>query len=453
MNTKLGRGRVRRLAMVICLLYCGEARSQTNVPIPTNPSTPAAPAADFKPEELAQMVAPIALYPDDLLSQVLMASTYPVEIVQADRWLKQHADLKGDALATALEQEQWDPSVKSLINFPQVLTMLSEKLDWTVKLGDAFIAQQEQVMSAIQELRSKALAADTLKATPQQTVIVQEQGPTQVIQIEPADPQVVYVPTYSPSAVYGAWPYPAYPPTYWYPPGYVATAGIAFGTGFACGAAWGYAWGHCNWGNNNIDIDCNRNFNLNSRINRGNYVSHYQRNNVGFQNGRGSWRHDAAHRGGVAYRNPAAARRYGGSSSLDAARARDSYRGRPSALPADRGFGGSGSNAPRGGAGSNSLRGGAGPSQMPSRAQNQPRSPGPSRSATPSRGYQSGRSSAFDGVSRGGATTRQYSSRGNSSRQYSQPGRSAGSSRSSGMRSGSRGGGARGGGGRGGGRR
>ncbi|HMF50189.1 MAG TPA: DUF3300 domain-containing protein, partial [Candidatus Saccharimonadales bacterium] len=171
----------------------------------------------FKQEELDQVLAPIALYPDALVSQILIASTYPLEIVQADRFAKQNASLKGDALTKALEAQTWDPSVKSLVNFPQIVTMMSEKLDWTQKLGDAFLGQQKEVMDTVQSLRAKAQAAGNLKTTKEQTVIVEQK----IIRIEPASPQVIYVPAYNPTVVYGAWPYPAYPP-YYYPPGYVA---------------------------------------------------------------------------------------------------------------------------------------------------------------------------------------------------------------------------------------
>ncbi|MGW8185792.1 MAG: DUF3300 domain-containing protein, partial [Desulfobacterales bacterium] len=147
----------------------------------------------FKPEELEQILAPIALYPDSLLAQVLMASTYPLEVVQADRWAKQSTNLKGDALTAALEKQTWDPSVKSLVNFPEVLTMMSEKLDWTQKLGDAFLAQQKEVMDTVQKLRQKAEEAGNLKTTDEQKVVVEQEK----IIIEPASPEVVYVPTYN----------------------------------------------------------------------------------------------------------------------------------------------------------------------------------------------------------------------------------------------------------------
>ena len=193
---------------------------------PLPPPVPAqSTAATFKPEEIEQLVAPIALYPDSLVSQILMASTYPLEVVEADRWAKQNKNQKGDAFAAALEKQSWDPSVKSLVNFPQVLSMMSEKLEITQKLGDVFLAQQKDVLDAVQRLRAKAQKEGNLKTTKEQKVIVEEPTPTQqttIIKIEPADPQVVYVPTYNPTVVYGAWPYPAYPPYPYYPPGYVA---------------------------------------------------------------------------------------------------------------------------------------------------------------------------------------------------------------------------------------
>jgi len=200
----------------------------------------------------------------------LMASTYPLEVVQAERFAKQNASLKGEPLTKALESQTWDPSVKSLVNFPQVLTMMNEKLDWTQKLGNAFLAQQKPVMDTIQSLRAKAQAAGNLKTTKEQTVIVEQK----IIKIEPASPQVIYVPAYNPTVVYGAWPYPAYPPYYYYPPGYVATAtAFSFMAGAAVGAAWGYAWGNNNWNSGNVDIDVNRNANINNNINRQNYSS------------------------------------------------------------------------------------------------------------------------------------------------------------------------------------
>src|SRR5215813_4912411 len=167
-------------------------------------------APTFKPEEIQQLVAPIALYPDSLLAQVLMASTYPLEVVEAARFQKANPSLKDKALDDALQKQTWDPSVKSLVSFPEVLTMMNEKLDWTRRLGDAFLAQQSDVMDAAQ-------AQGNLQSNEQQKVIVQQPpadapaGSPPVIVIQPANPQVVYVPTYNPTVVYGSWPYPSYP--------------------------------------------------------------------------------------------------------------------------------------------------------------------------------------------------------------------------------------------------
>ena len=167
----------------------------------------------YSQDELSQMVAPIALYPDSLLANVLVAATFPLEVVSADRWVKQNKNLKGGQLNAALDKMQWDLSVKALVPFPEVLAMMSEKLDWTQTLGNAFLAQQTDVMNSIQQLRSMAQAQGNLKTTSEQKVVVQESS----IVIEPANPTVIYVPSYNPAVVYGAWPYPAYPPYPYYP--------------------------------------------------------------------------------------------------------------------------------------------------------------------------------------------------------------------------------------------
>ena len=367
----------------------------------------------FSPEELEQVLAPIALYPDSLLTQVLMASTYPLEVVQADRWAKQNKDMKGDALAKALEAQSWDPSVKSLVNFPQVLTMMSEKLDWTQKLGDAFLAQQKDVLDTVQKLRAKAQAAGNLKTTKEQVVKVEQE----VIIIEPASPQVIYVPAYNPTVVYGTWAYPAYPPYPVYPPGYVA--GAAFVTGVALGAAWGYAWGHSDWHGGDVNVNVNRNANFNNNINRGKYATQYQGRG---QAGQGRWQHDASHRGGVAYRDQGTAQKYNRASTNQAVQSRENYRGRAEAGRQD---------IARGGA--DQFKG--------QRGGQQPRA---GTTGAGGRDYSGQKSNALSGMDRGGSATRDMSNRGSSSRQ----------SMSSGSRGGGGGGGSRGGGGgRGGGRR
>jgi hypothetical protein len=231
------------------------------------PPAPAAPL--YNAEQLDALLAQIALYPDELLTQVLMASTYPLEIVSASRWLAQGSNkaLSGDALVQALKAQNWDPSVKSLVPFPQVLEMLNSNLDWTQQLGYAFANQQNDVWNSVQRLRVQAQSAGTLQSTEQQTVAV-ESG---AIVIQPANPQVVYVPVYNPSVVYGSWPYPAYPPAYYPPPGYVGSAlvaGLAFAAGVATvGALWGWCgprWygGYGNWGGS-VNVNVNRYNNIN----------------------------------------------------------------------------------------------------------------------------------------------------------------------------------------------
>ncbi|MFZ0147789.1 MAG: DUF3300 domain-containing protein, partial [Xanthobacteraceae bacterium] len=248
-------GTIRVLLLALLFLAPIAAAAQT-------PETSAAQSQLLKPEELDQLVAPIALYPDTLLAEVLMASAYPIDIVQAERWLQSHKNLKGDQLKAAIAKEDWDDSIKSLVATPEVLAMMSEKLDWAEKLGDAVVAQQPDVMDAIQRLRAKAQANDKLTSTKQQTVTVNEVQGKRVIAIAPTDPETVYVPYYDPAVAYGAWPYPDYPPYYWPPPPYIGygllATGVAFGAGWALGNWWsgGYWGGNINWsgGGNNINI-------------------------------------------------------------------------------------------------------------------------------------------------------------------------------------------------------
>jgi len=365
----------------------------------------------FKAEELEQMLAPIALYPDSLLTQILMASTYPLEIVQAERWIKKNKDMKGDALAKALEAQPWDPSVKSLVNFPDILSVMSEKLDLTQKVGDAFLAQQKDVMATIQKLRAKAEASGNLKTTKEQVVKVEKE----VIIIESASPQVVYVPSYNPTVVYGAWPYPAYPPAYYYPPVYATP--YAFGAGVAIGAAWGYAWGHSDWHGGDVDIDYNRNTNINNNINRDKYKQQAQQRRQGGQAGQGNkWQHDASHRGGVSYRDQGTAQKYNRGTGGQAAKSREAYRGR-----AEQGR----QDLAKGGADQFKGRQGQGGDRSGSR--------------------QGG--SAFSGMDRGGSATRDFSNRGASSRQSMSSSGGRGGSSFGGGGGGGRGGGRGGGGG------
>lgn len=263
-------------------------------------------ASAFRPEEIDQMVAPIALYPDALLAQVLTASTYPLEIVQAARFVEQNKELKGEKLMEAAKDKDWEPSVKAMLSFPDVLLMMNEQLEWSEKLGNAFLGQQKDVMTSVQRLRQKALDAGNLKTTNEQKVIVKEDP--SVIIIESPSPQVVYVPAYNPTVVYGTWAYPAYPPVYAYPPNYVAgTALFSFGVGVIVGAAAsGYgSWG-CGWGHSEVDIDVNRqnNFTRNNYTNAEKYQMKQSARNQ-------TWKHNPEHRKGAQYSNQATARKYG----------------------------------------------------------------------------------------------------------------------------------------------
>jgi hypothetical protein len=381
----------------------------------------------FKQEELDQLLAPIALYPDSLLAQIFMASTYPLEVVQAGKWAKANQNLKGDALAAALEKEKWDPSVKSLVNFPQVLEMMNEKLDGTQKLGDAFLAQQKDVMNTVQKLRAKAEEQGNLKTTEEQKVVVEKE--TKTIIIESASPEVVYVPTYNPTVVYGPWWYPSYPPYYYYPPGYVAGAALfSFGVGIAIGAAWGYAWGGCNWRRGDVNIDINRNTNINNNIDR----SKHQNKVTTGQGGRGEWKHNPEHRKGVSYRDQGTAQKFDRGASRDA-KSRESFRGRAETGRQDIARGGADEFRGRseGGRQDSTARRDAGSSGRGG-AQQRKDSSGIDRAG----GKKGADKSAFGGYDRG-SKTRDSSNRGH---------KSMSSSRASGSRG--AGGGRRGGGGR-----
>jgi len=262
--------------------------------------------------ELEQLVAPVALYSDPLLANVLIASTYPLEVVQAERWYQKNKELKGDGLQEALEKQNWDDSIKDLVTVPDALEMMNNDLDWTQNLGDAVLAQQAGVMEAVQVLRARANENGMLESNPQQTVTVTQtvvqnddgsygegttssQGaqPTQeVIAIQPTDPERIYVPYYEPSVVYGTWPYPSYQPYYFPPPpGYALGSALATGLVWSAGFAVGNAiWGNgFNWGRNDINVNVNRNISGNT-INR---------NNINAQ----KWEHNSAHRRGVQYNN------------------------------------------------------------------------------------------------------------------------------------------------------
>jgi hypothetical protein len=289
---------IRLLALALLLAVPQLASAQT--PPPSQPAS--APSQQLLTAgQLDALVAPIALYPDALLSEILMASTYPLEVVEADRWANANKTLQGDALKAAIDQQNWDDSIKSLAATPDVLDMMSNKLDWTQQLGDAVLAQQPDVMDAIQRLRVKAQANNKLQSTSQQTVTTQSAGGQQYIYIAPTDPDEIYVPYYDPSVVYGDWPYPDYPPYYWPPPAYIGVGilatGLVFGTGYALGrwASGGNRWGGgFNWGGRNI--------NVNRSVSANNFSGN-------------TWAHNPAHRGNVGYNNPGVAAKFGGNNA------------------------------------------------------------------------------------------------------------------------------------------
>lgn len=270
--------------------------------------------APLSDQQLNSLVSPIALYPDSLISQILMASTYPLEVAEAASWQKQNSRLTGPALDSALQSQKWDPSVKSLVSFPQALQMMGSDLNWTQKLGDAVLAQQSDVMKAIQAMRAKAKQAGNLSSTPQQTVSTSGQN----IIIQPANPQVIYVPTYNPTVVYGPWPYPAYPPPPpYYPPGYTAGAEfLSFGIGMAVGAA---LFGGMHWGSGSITVNNNTFNNFNRNTANGNFKS------GSFSSG-DKWQFNPQHRGNVPYPNSNLQSKYGKLSNQGSAATRDQER-------------------------------------------------------------------------------------------------------------------------------
>jgi hypothetical protein len=289
---------------------------------PEQSDTPSEEAAPKIPnDQLDALVAPIALYPDPLLSQVLVASTYPLEIIQLQQWLAMHKDLKDKALVEAVKKEDWDASIQAMAALPDAVKQLAENIKWTTDLGNAFLEQQNDVMDAVQRMRAKAQGAGNLKSNEQMKVETKVVESKTVVVIEQASPQVVYVPSYNPTVVYG-------PPVYPYPPiaypstgAVVAGMAISFGVGVAMGAAWGGGWGyHSHWGGNN-DITINNNNNFVNNSNRVNNVSNRQNvNNRATQRASGSgntWQHNPQHRGGAPYSNRATATKYGGASRGD----------------------------------------------------------------------------------------------------------------------------------------
>ena len=276
----------------------------TGPPAAQPPGQANAPA--LAPQQLDNLVSPIALYPDPLLGQVLAASTYPVELVEAQQWLQANGSLQGQQLMDAARQQNWDASVQAMVAMPDVLTKLTQDIQWTTDLGNAFLAQQADVMHAVQRLRSRAQANGKLRSTPQETVTTENQGDQAAIEIQPADPQEVYVPTYDPSYVWGAPAWGYYPPLLYPGYGYGFGSGIDIGLCFGGWGGWGFGgWG---WGPNW--------FGGGLFVNAG-FFNRYGFRGYGYGGGfggRSAWAHDPGHRMGVAYSNSRLNSRYGAAS-------------------------------------------------------------------------------------------------------------------------------------------
>lgn len=376
MNIMAGRWKILTLAFAAVAVMA-------QVPPPPPAEGPA-----FSQAELDQMLAPIALYPDELLSQVLMAATYPLEIVEAARWSSANPGLRGEQAVSAAAAQPWDPSVKSLLAFPQILSMMDQKLDWTQRLGNAFLAQQQQVMNSVQELRKRAYAAGNLRSSERE--VVQDQGGS--ITIVQASPQVIYVPYYDPFFVYGPWWWPAYPPVYWAPwPGYVVGPAVGIWWGVGVGISMGFFFGAFDWPHYHVVVRPPP------------PLYHPYPPPGAHPPPPGVWQHDPGHRRGVPYRTETVRREFGQAPRPLAIPPRIEYRGH---------------EAP-------ALQGGPGPRTPPpppSRAQ----PPAPVRTpppapprAQPSQPFHVQPSvpppHAFEGLRAGSERTREFSARGQAS--------------------------------------
>ena len=300
-------------------------------------------------DQVDSLVAPIALYSDPLLAQTLAASTYPLEVIQLQQWMERNKNLQGQALADAVTKQPWDASIQGLVAYPDVVTRMADNIQWTTDLGNAFLAQQSDVMDAVQRMRAKAQGTGNLKTSAQQ-VVKTETVPSgkQVIEIQQANPDAVYVPSYDPTVVYGAAPveYPYYPYTY---PGYVPGTALAWGAGIALGAAawgaWRGNWGNCDWNGGDVNINNNNNFNRNANRTANRNV------NRGAGAGQGNrWQHNPQHRGNAPYGNRQTANKFGANA-----------RQQPGLGAGNRPGGGAGAgNRPGGGAGAGNRPGAGG---------------------------------------------------------------------------------------------
>jgi uncharacterized membrane protein YgcG len=309
--------KIFRLAagLSVPILLAAVAFGQEQPPFPPNQGAPPEqpgqvappPAQPLNPQQLQDLVAPVALYPDNLLSQILVASTYPIEVVEAQQFLQQNPNLHGQGLIDAAKQQNWDPSIQALVAFPEVLARLNQDIRWTTDLGNAFLAQQQDVMGAVQQMRGKAQANGKLKSTPQLAVTTQNQNGQTAIDIAPTDPGEIYVPNYNPAWVWGPPVYGYYPPLF-YPgidvgfgffPG--IDLGLYFGGGWGLWGGFGWGWAP-NWFGGTILLN-------------GNFFHRY--GFADYHRGMGGvWAHNPEHRMGVPYANRAVANRFGGSAGF-----------------------------------------------------------------------------------------------------------------------------------------
>ena len=386
-------------------------------------AAPAAAPAKIAPEKLDSLVAPIALYPDPLLAQTLVAATYPLELMQLQQWLGKNKNLKDKALADAVAKQPWDPAIQSMAPLPDVVKRLCDDIQWTTDLGNAFLDQQSDVMDAVQRMRKKAQDKGALKTNEQQKVETQVVESKTVIIVQPSDPEVIYVPVYSPTVVYPPPVYP-YPPIYYPPPPPPGAAFMTFTAGVMIGAAvWGGSCCNAGWGSNNtVNVNVNNNYNKNTNVKAGNV------------------QHNSAHRGGAPYSNSATASKYGGSTKGGAAGRQQNAGASPSANSANRSGSGGGaspsaSSANRSGTGggaspsaSSSNRGGGAGGASPS-ASSANRSGGGGASPSASPGAMSGGSGGFSGSSAKASSSRGASSMGSGGGSHGGGGRSGGGRR------------------------
>jgi len=336
MNLQCPRSGFRKQALygVIAIVCVASLQWSSPLVLAQEETTTTEEAPKIPNDQLDSLVAPIALYPDAMLTQTLAASTYPLEVMQLDQWMDKNKNLKDKALADAVAKQPWDPSVQSMAAYPDVVQRMAENIQWMTDVGNAVLAQQKDVMDAVQRMRAKAQGTGNLKTGSEQKVETKTtQSGQQVIVVEQANPEAAYVPSYDPEVVYGAAPaeYPYYPYSY---PGYQPGTALAWGSAIAVGGVWAHNnWGNCDWDNGDVNINNNNNFNKN-------YNKNVNKTGTGQGNG---WQHNPQHRGNAPYANKQTANKYGGKTAGGA--------GKPGGPGGAGGVGGAGKPGGPGGAG------------------------------------------------------------------------------------------------------